>query len=179
MQPDVEHSAHQEQANTAPNCAAIGARTGLFVGALYALVYGLAGSVLDAAASGGGVRLGGMIVRALGLIGIAIIPAVLVGGIGGAITGPLVCRVLRRRSISPSTAWLVGFGVALALFLLVLLLLAIAVQMGVSPVRVTRATWPYLVVFVLGPGAFYVVACAAFTQHYSRRLYPPTDDDHQ
>lgn len=172
MSVNAQRAPQEERPRAHPNCAAIGARAGVAVGALYALAYGLVGSLLNAAASGGGMGLRATLALALGLTGIALVPAMLVGGVGGAFTGPLVCLVLRRYPPkSPSRAWLVGLAVCLGVFSLVLLPLAVTLATDANPRYALRTAWPLILVFVLGPGAFYIAAGALLTHYFYPRYF--------
>lgn len=90
--------------------------------------------------------------------------AAVLGGIGGAITGSLIYRVLRRMpSIPHRHAWLAALGICLLLMLLVALPVLVILYLDGNFMRGLEESLIIGIPFYLLPGVFYLVAMLVMT----------------
>lgn len=145
-------SDHPPKSSPWASLIGLGALHGMWISAVYALLYGVVGAGLMARQGAIAASPLNVLYYSLGLAGVALPTALVVGGFGGMITAPMLFLVLRRFPNLPrSKVWLVGLGSSLALFLLLVTPVVILLISDSNPALALRDTLGVLSQFLLFP----------------------------
>jgi hypothetical protein len=144
------------------------------MGAFYAVLFGLVLGATSDPPRGVAPGMQFLLETAVGMAGVALPIAVMVGGVGGMVTAPLIYFTLRRLPGIPlRKAWLVGFCISSALLLMLLLPIAILIMLDDEPMAALKDTAGVLSIYLFFPGLIWITASVLLTHYYYPKFFRP------